>query len=536
VSFTNPVSSFGTASSGSSVSTATFTAPASNQLLVIAVRAVCSSTPVITATGFTAIGSPLLLNGGAGIYEQLLYKALSSGSETSVTANVTNANFGSGNNAAGIGYVEIDGFTGTPTLDQQAALAGSAGVQNHGATGTVTTTVASEVFVTAVATNAVTATSQAGDFASVGQGQAAGATTTHQAVEVAALSSIETAQTFHWTWVTTSLWGVVGATFYDLTSTTTTQTQSGVARIQATTSKTQSGVARIQATTTRTQSGVGRIQQTDIKTQQGVARITAQTSRTQPGVARITATTTRTQTGVAHISAASATTRTQPGVARIQVTTTKTQSGVARIQLVTTKTQTGRSRITATTTQTQQGVARVQATTTRTQTGVAHISAAGATTRTQPGVARIQVTTTRTQSGVARIQLVTTRTQTGHARITASTLRTQSGVGRIQITTTRTQQGVSRIATVDTKTQTGVARVQVSTPRTQTGVAHISAAAGTTRTQTGHARIQVSTGRTQTGVARIAGNGPAASGLPGLVNPTSRAGQDSPTSLAGLVH
>lgn len=226
-------------------------------------------------------------------------------------------------------------------------------------------------------------------------------------------------------------------------TTTTTQTITGKARITATTNRTETGVARIQATTTKTESGVSRISISNSQNITGISRITATTTKTETGVARIQATTVKTISGVS----------------RIQITTTKTKTGVSRIQKTVSQTETGVSRITATATRTETGVSRIQVTTPRTITGVANIVTTGTTTQNITGVANIRATTTKTETGVARIQVTTTKTETGISRITVSTNKTETGVSRITANTTRTETGLARITTTTSRTITGVARI-----------------------------------------------------------------------------
>lgn len=238
-------------------------------------------------------------------------------------------------------------------------------------------------------------------------------------------------------------------------TTTTTQTITGKARITATTNRTETGVARIQITTTRTESGVARVSVAASQTETGISRITATTSRTETGVARITATTTRTINGVS----------------RIQKTVSQTISGVSRITVSTSRTETGVSRITVTTPRTETGVSRITATTTRTITGVANIAVSGVTTQNITGVSRITATTTRTETGLARIQKTVTQTIQGTSRISLTTTKTETGVARITANTTRTETGLARITATTSRTITGVARIAgtgvTTTPLTQ---------------------------------------------------------------------
>lgn len=219
MSFTNPVSAIGTAITGSSVTTATFATPSPGQLMVVNVRCVCSSTPAITITGWTAIGSPLAV--ASNDYTQMFYK-VAVGTETSVTASFTNASLSASPAEAVISYLEIDGFSGTPTLDVSATGTGSSGL--GGASSSVSTTVANEVAVSAVACNN-TFTSSQGNFPSASHltgNNTAGATNSLQAMGWLGLTSTHASATFSWNWVTSRVWGVTGATFYDLAGTNVT--------------------------------------------------------------------------------------------------------------------------------------------------------------------------------------------------------------------------------------------------------------------------------------------------------------------------
>ena len=310
------------------------------------------------------------------------------------------------------------------------------------------------------------------------------------------------------------------------TTITTTQTQTGVARIQITTPQTQTGNAAIQNTTTQTQSGVARLQYSSYFVQLGSAAIQNTTTQTQSGVARIQITTPQTQLGVSRIQITTdqiqvgqgtiqnTTTRTQTGNAAIRNTTTQTQSGVSLIQLITVKTQIGAADIQNTTPQTIAGVSRIQVTTNQTQSGTARLqypsyqtqfgiaTIQNTTTQTQVGVSRIQITTPQTQSGISTIEVQTNRTQIGSAAIQNTTVRTQSGSADIQNTTVQTQIGTANlIFLISDQTQLGVSRIQVTTPRTQIGSAAIQNT--TVRTQVGNAAIQNTTVRTQAGVSTI---------------------------------
>jgi hypothetical protein len=140
-------------------------------------------------------------------------------------------------------------------------------------------------------------------------------------------------------------------------SVTTTQTQTGKARVQRTEPKDQTGKARVQRTESGIQTGIARLQKSVTQAQTGLARLQRVESRTQTGISRIQ----------------QAVERTQSGVSRVQQTAPQTQLGIARITVFSASTQTGTARVQNTFTQTQQGVARVQNTFTQTQQGTARI-------------------------------------------------------------------------------------------------------------------------------------------------------------------
>ena len=118
----------------------------------------------------------------------------------------------------------------------------------------------------------------------------------------------------------------------EVVNTTTTQTITGVSRIQKSVDSTITGVSRIQKTVTQTITGLSRIQQTVDRTITGVASIEvpAGVNKVQTGVARIQKEVNPTISGVSRIRAS--TTRTIAGVARIQNTISSTQTGLSRIQ------------------------------------------------------------------------------------------------------------------------------------------------------------------------------------------------------------
>jgi len=92
---------------------------------------------------------------------------------------------------------------------------------------------------------------------------------------------------------------------YTAGGTTTTKTETGVARVIVSTAKTITGKSRIQISTARTIVGTSRIGLVTAKTLSGVSRITIKTTKTETGTSRITTTATKTTTGTASISSAS---------------------------------------------------------------------------------------------------------------------------------------------------------------------------------------------------------------------------------------
>jgi hypothetical protein len=157
------------------------------------------------------------------------------------------------------------------------------------------------------------------------------------------------------------------------------------------------------------------------------------TTQTQTGKARITVGFTQSQTGKSRITVGR--TQVQTGKSRITVVQTKTQVGTARITLpsYTFQTQTGKARITVSgVTHTQVGKAAILVSgITRTQTGKSRISVGR--TQVQTGKSRVSVPRVQTQSGKARLAVVATKTQTGKARVAVSRAQTQTGTARIHV-------------------------------------------------------------------------------------------------------
>ncbi len=295
------------------------------------------------------------------------------------------------------------------------------------------------------------------------------------------------------------------------TSTTTTKTITGVARVTAATARTESGTARVQKSVTRTESGLARVALVTTKTESGTARVTASTPRTITGKANIRNNTLRTITGVSRIGLV--TTKTESGVsritkavaqtitgkARVTAATTRTESGVARIQKSATANVTGLSRIALITARTIAGLSRVQKAVQRTIAGVAKVVLTQA--RTITGKADIRKAATQTESGVARVTATASGATTGKARVTASTSRTEGGIARVQKSATQTVQGLSRIQRSASTTITGLASVITGVSQTINGKARVTASASAN--ETGVARIQNAASASETGIARI---------------------------------
>jgi hypothetical protein len=181
---------------------------------------------------------------------------------------------------------------------------------------------------------------------------------------------------------------------------TTTQTQTGKARISVSREQTQTGTARITIGPPPDQSGTfdKPVFDEDLFDGQGVA-----TEQTQTGKARITVVQTKTQVGTARITLPSYTFQTQTGTARITVSgRTQTQVGKAAIRVSgITRTQTGKSRISIGRTQVQTGKSRVSVPRVQAQNGKARLAVVAA--KTQTGKARVAVSRTQAQTGTARI-------------------------------------------------------------------------------------------------------------------------------------
>jgi hypothetical protein len=145
--------------------------------------------------------------------------------------------------------------------------------------------------------------------------------------------------------------------------TTTTQDQTGKARVEAVASQDQTGKSRLETVSSRDQLGTSAIEVAETVT-----------PRTQTGVSRV------------QIQAV----RTQTGIARVQEVVSRLQLGTARILTTRSEDQTGKARVTASVQQSQIGVARLTATATKNQTGVASVDIpTGTTSRAQTGAARI---------------------------------------------------------------------------------------------------------------------------------------------------
>src|SRR5579862_234364 len=182
------------------------------------------------------------------------------------------------------------------------------------------------------------------------------------------------------------------------------------------------------------------------------------TTQNQTGVARITApNVVKTQTGKSRVTVT--TTRDQTGHADIRNTTPQDQLGKAYISIPAFQTLTGKANIFTGATQDQHGLARVTATNiVQSLVGISRLATEA--TKAQTGLARVTMTTSQTQSGVGNIFNTTTKTQAGLARFTkANILQTQSGTANIRGTTARAQSGVASVTNSVLKTITGKGRI-----------------------------------------------------------------------------
>jgi len=246
-----------------------------------------------------------------------------------------------------------------------------------------------------------------------------------------------------------SAWAVSFASLKPATTgdTISSQTSTGLARIQKAVDSTITGVSRVQKDVSATTTGLSRIQKDVAQTTTGVSRIQKSTSYTITGVARIQVTV-------------------DPwfgfftGKARIQRSETATITGKARIQKSVDQTITGTARISTDVSDTLEGKARIQKDVSQALTGVSRIQKE--TSSTSTGKARIQKDVTSTEQGLARIQKSSTATITGKARIQKAVGQTISGTARItnDTVTTKTITGVASIYNPYVfQTITGVARI-----------------------------------------------------------------------------
>lgn len=133
---------------------------------------------------------------------------------------------------------------------------------------------------------------------------------------------------------------------FDLTSgTTSSATETGVARITKTVTKTETGKSRIQKTVTQDIQGTANIRNTTNRTVTGVADIRKTASQDISGVSRIQKTVTKDITGVSNIRATA--TKAITGVSRLQKSVNQTITGTGRLQKTTSQTITGKANIVA---------------------------------------------------------------------------------------------------------------------------------------------------------------------------------------------
>ncbi len=275
------------------------------------------------------------------------------------------------------------------------------------------------------------------------------------------------------------------------------QTLAGVSRIQEKVNQTITGKSAIRETTTQTVTGKSRIQEIVNQTIAGISRITATASQAITGKSSIRETTTQTTTGKSRIQ--EVVSQTITGISRIQEVVSKTLTGVSRIQEIVNQTKTGISRITATTVQTITGKSSIRKTTIQTITGVSRIQEL--VSRTITGVSRIQEIVNKSLNGVSRIQEVVNQIITGVSQIREIVNQTITGKSAIRETTMQIVTGVSRIQEVVNKTLTGISRITAKTNQVLMGITRIQEVVS--QTISGVSRITVTTAQIITGISRI---------------------------------
>jgi len=297
VAVTYRTSSAGGGTSGTGNRTITVT-PAVGDLLFVFVK----------WSGNAATNPTCTDNNGSGTYN-LILTALNNASadimavfvRTATMANTTSTVItpvvGSGTNTAG----EIVVVHVANSLLAGSAAVRASGKQENQTSGVPTPALGSAAYTTSLTMIAIGSTTTAGAVpnASWTERQDASQSSPVTALEVATRDSGFTGTSAAAVSVASAVWSSAIIEVYG--NVTSSQTNTGVAKITATTTRTQTGKAKVTATTTRTQTGVAKISATSTRTQDGRARITATTPRTQDGRARITATTPRTQPGTARI-------------------------------------------------------------------------------------------------------------------------------------------------------------------------------------------------------------------------------------------
>jgi len=295
---------------GTSPYSSSYTTNAANAKIIINILDGASSGQSVTVDGNSATlvgNSGVDSNGGNSV--QFYYDCPSAGSHTIVATNGTITM-----------VVQAVSYTGMATGNPEAVTSNFTNTHTPSITESVTTSTDKDWTV----------------MTTFSQGQATASTGSHTVINSAngygifdsgadvtpagSYSMTLNGPNNEWCWVMAA---------YKPAATTTSKTQTGVARITATTAQTQAGKSRITATSTQTQNGKARITVTTSQTQAGKGYIVTGTIKTQTGVANIRATTQKTQAGKASI--APITQQTQAGKASVKGSTAQLQTGVAKI-------------------------------------------------------------------------------------------------------------------------------------------------------------------------------------------------------------
>lgn len=478
------LTSGGNATASASDTTASFT-PTANAL-VIAVSSACraSSTPTTIAissthTGLVGSWTEITIRNSGGTAKQSLFYRMAGGSPSAGTLTFT---YSGASNPTRKSWI-VDEITG---VDTTTPILQSTTNQTTGTT--LTATLASAVLTGNKSYGSVVSIGAASITPGTGETEIIEATSTGTA---AARSQTEhgTDANLDWSGLSATVGSVCVGAEIQLAYSTSTQTETGKARVEKSVSQTQTGKSRIEkavaqtitakarltGTTTQNATGKARVEKSATQTSTGKARVTVSTTKTATGKARVTATTTQAITAKSRITATTTTTKTATGKARLEKSATQTATGIARIEKSASQTEQGTSRIEKSVTQTESGIARVEKSVSQTEAGTARIEKSASQTET--GLARITVSTGQTETGLSRIEKAVTQLITGLSRITAIGTALETGLSRITATTLQVIAGVANILNTTARTITGTASIATSTDVNQTiqGVARISA-------------------------------------------------------------